>query len=78
MLVNLPEIILIMLIIFLIFGMGQLPNVASRLGRLRSELQRDSGKQETIDITPERSQPDPSRKPGKFEPGVDEAKIEDA
>ncbi|MEC9396488.1 MAG: twin-arginine translocase TatA/TatE family subunit, partial [Myxococcota bacterium] len=40
MLPNLAELVIILLIIFVIFGMGKLPSIASRIGRLRSQFKR--------------------------------------
>ncbi|MEC9443030.1 MAG: twin-arginine translocase TatA/TatE family subunit [Myxococcota bacterium] len=80
MLPNLAELVIILLIIFVIFGMGKLPSIASRIGRLRSQFKRGLESDETVDITPEKSvnKTPPGRKPGKFEATIDEAKVEDA
>ena len=84
MLPNLAELVIILLIIFVIFGMGKLPSIASRIGRLRSQFQRGLESDETIDITPksedggESDKKPGGRKPGKFEATIDDAKVEDA
>ena len=76
---HLTEIILIALIVFIVFGMGRLPRVANSIGRLRSDFKKGAQDPKTIDITPEdkkRPASAPPRKPGKINPGVEDANID--
>ena len=75
------EIILIIVIIALVFGVGQLPKLASTMRRMRVQFLEGMGtSDEPIDITPESASKtegarDETRKPGKFDQEVAEAHI---
>lgn len=77
------EIILIIVTIIIVFGVGKLPEMASMLGRMRSNFKKGLQQEaQVIDITPEgtrskRADGSAGRKPGKFEQSVDEAHVED-
>lgn len=77
---NATEIILIILIVVIVFGVGKLPNIAAQLGRMRSEFKKGlegEGEDAPIDITPRGEEKKPAgRKPGKFDADVEDADVE--
>ena len=77
------EIVLIIVIMAVVFGMGKLPEVASRIGKMRAARRRavKRSSSEVIDITPSRSvsagqESGGGRKPGRFEESVEDARVE--
>lgn len=78
---NVTEIVLIIVIVIIVFGMGKLPSIATRIGRMRSEFNKGlEGESQTIDITPsERSATSgKERKPGKFNSPIEDASVDEA
>lgn len=49
---NLPELILVAAIVFLVFGIGQLPKIGEAVGQMRRNYQKGLKSDDTIDITP--------------------------
>lgn len=72
---NITEILLILLIVFITFGVGKLPSVSRAIGKLRAGAKKSIADDEAIiDITPETA-PKGSVKP---RPGTRKEPIEDA
>lgn len=80
---NISEIILILIILALVFGIGKLGNLSAAARQVKTNFQKglDGGERdEPIDITPRDSdEPStkPSPKPGTKHPGVQDAEIEE-
>lgn len=72
---HINEIILILIIMMVVFGVGRLPQIARAVGRAHS---RSAGVPQPVDVTPpeERQRPSATRKPGAFEHSVEDAEIE--
>lgn len=75
------ELILIALIILVTFGLGKMPQIASTIGKMRVGFKRglsQEGPQAPIDITPsdKHGASAKSRKPGKFEEPVEDARVD--
>jgi len=78
---NVTEIVLIIVIVIIVFGMGKLPSIATRIGRMRSEFNKGlEGESQTIDITPSGrpAKPEKERKPGKFNSPIEDASVDEA
>lgn len=69
------EIVLIVIIFLVTIGVGKLPQIASSLGRMRSNFKQGLTGAPDVLGTPASS--DSSRKPGKFEHHVEDADLED-
>ncbi len=81
MLANLTEIVLVVIIILVVFGVGKLPSIATYLGRIRAQFKRGLEEEEPIDITPDeqkRGGAPPTRKPGRFDTSAEDAQIDEA
>lgn len=82
---NLPEIIIVLVIIAIVFGFGKVGKIGANLGRAKKEFQRGleddapkvSGEREVIDITPgEETGPSWDPKPGAREQAIEDAEID--
>jgi Sec-independent protein translocase protein TatA len=80
---NISEIILILIILALVFGIGKLGNLSAAARQVKNNFQKglDGGdRDEPIDITP-RDEAEPAKsstpKPGTKHPGVQDAEIEE-
>jgi sec-independent protein translocase protein TatA len=49
---NLPELILVAAIVFLVFGIGQLPKIGEAVGQMRRNYRKGLATDKAIDITP--------------------------
>ena len=49
---NLPELILVASIVFLVFGIGQLPKLGEAVGQMRRNYHKGMAAGDAIDITP--------------------------
>lgn len=82
MMLSLPEIILVLVIILLVFGTGKLGSIGQTVARIRLNFNKGLG-QDVVDITAMQSQ-GPARRgdgqprPGTRSPGIDDAEIDDA
>lgn len=65
---NLPELILVAAIVFLVFGIGQLPKIGEAVGQMRRNYQKGLATDDVIDITPA---------PEASAPKVDDAELAD-
>lgn len=83
MLPNIGEIILILIILALVFGVGKLGNLSAAARQIKNNYQKgleEADRKEPIDITPrDGSDPavDQSPKPGTRHPGVQDAEIDE-
>ena len=82
---NLPEIIIVLVIIAIVFGFGKVGKIGANLGRAKKEFQsgfaddasKIGGEREVIDITPgEETGPSWDPKPGAREQAIDDAEID--
>ncbi len=48
------ELILVLVIVFVVFGAGKLPDVAASLGKGLKKFKEEAGKPDAIDVTPEK------------------------
>ena len=54
---NFPEFILVALVVFLVFGIGQLPKLGEAVGQMRRNYRKGIETDDAIDITPAPSAP---------------------
>lgn len=82
---NLPEILVILVIIGIVFGFGKVAAVGSHLARAKQELlkgmrgegESSTGRRDVIDITPSGDEPGSSTpKPGTRKQPIEDAEIE--
>ena len=75
---HLNEIILILIIMMVVFGVGRLPQIARAVGRAYSKGAGARSPAPPLDITPpeERQRVVGDRKPGAFEHRVEDAEVE--
>ncbi len=75
------EIVIIIIAVVAVFGAGKLPNIASWIGRKRTQSRRKAvpAGPSVIDITPPSTQGSTNKepKPGTRHPGVEDAEIEE-
>lgn len=77
---NAAEIILIITVVVVVFGMGSMPRIAAQIGKMRSEFKRGLEGDDPIDITPSqgRAREDNSKRtPGKLDPTVEDARVDE-
>ncbi|MEZ4462609.1 MAG: hypothetical protein R3E66_23365 [bacterium] len=77
---NIGEIIIILIILGIVFGVGQLGSFGSSAKTIKDNFKKglEKGDNDPIDITPRSEESAPSGpKPGTQHPGVEDAEIED-
>ena len=57
--IGMPELLVILVIIFIIFGAGKLPEIGSALGRGIKNFKKASHEPDEIDVTPNSKKIDP-------------------
>lgn len=57
-----PELLIILAIVMLIFGVGKLPEIGSGLGKAIGNFKKASREQNEIDITPKKTEEPPQPK----------------
>jgi len=79
-----PEIVIIVVIIFIVFGVGRVQQIGSELVRAKKELKSGydgtDGRQDVIDITPgvDSNEPSYDPKPGTRRDPIEDAEVEGA
>jgi len=66
---GLPELLVVLVIAFVIFGAGKLPEIGSGLGKALRGFKKEMNKPDEIDVTPVSSSPEmPAREKGENRP----------
>ena len=73
---HVTEIVLIVIIVCVVFGMGKLPAIASKVALLKTEFRKGLAGEPPVDVTPERPARAPGRKPGHFDQSVEDASVD--
>lgn len=60
--IGMPELLIILVIIFIIFGAGKLPEIGSALGKGIKNFKKASNEQNEIDVTPKKEDNNPGDK----------------
>jgi len=60
--IGMPELLIILVIILIIFGAGKLPEIGSALGRGIKNFKKASREPNEIDVTPKNEKPDEEKK----------------
>ena len=60
--IGIPELLIILVIVLVIFGANKLPEIGSGMGRAIKNFKKATGEPEEIDVTPKSESKDPSDK----------------
>jgi len=60
--IGMPELIIILVIVLIIFGAGKLPQIGEGLGKGIRNFRKSTKNQEEIDVTPKKSEENPEKK----------------
>lgn len=60
--IGMPELLIILVIILIIFGAGKLPEIGSALGRGIKNFKKATREPNEIDVTPKNEKPDEEKK----------------
>lgn len=60
--IGIPELLIILVIVLIIFGANKLPEIGSGMGRAIKNFKKATGEPEEIDVTPKSESKDPSDK----------------
>ncbi len=60
--IGMPELIIILVIVLIIFGAGKLPQIGEGLGKGIRNFRKSTKNQEEIDVTPKKPEENPEKK----------------